>query len=148
MENYYLVFALTLILTILPLGRSQCFDNLRFPKIVQVNDLKEDSMSRAIVAHDTTLYSAGSITQPEWLYEELTGWAHVGRIDIPTRTWKWQKQFAEGTQSLMTTITALSVDPSGLKLACHGYSDTDDSSLKGYLFVLDTGSGALVSGLM
>ena len=49
---------------------------------------------------------------------------------------------------MLTTITALSVDPAGIKLACHGYSNTDENSTKGYLFVLDTTTGTIVSGLM
>ena len=45
-------------------------------------------------------------------------------------------------------MTALSVDPDGKKIACHGYSATNLTSKTGYIFVLDASSGALASGLV
>ena len=76
------------------------------------------------------------------------GWAHVGRINLSNRMWAWQKQFAESAEQKLTIVTALAIDPQGLNIACHGYSATDTGSLTSYLFVLDTGTGAIVSGLM
>ena len=49
----------------------------------------------------------------------------------------------------MKYVTALAVDPAGLKVACHGYNAAEaDGSKVGYIFVLDTETGATVSGLM
>ena len=69
--------------------------------------------------------------------------------------WAWQKQLVEngGSQEL-TTVTALSVNPSGSKVACYGYdwplidSLISPSSKSGYIFVLDTSNGAIVSSLL
>lgn len=47
----------------------------------------------------------------------------------------------------LQTITALSVDPQGFKIAVHGLKPTLDST-SSYLFVLDTATGAQVSQLM
>ena len=46
-------------------------------------------------------------------------------------------------------MTALAVDPAGLKVACHGYNAAEaDGSKVGFIFVLDAETGATVSGLM
>ena len=78
----------------------------------------------------------------------MDGWAHVGRINLSSRMWVWQKQFSESVEQKLTTVTALAIDPQGMKIACYGYSATDTNSAIGYLFVLDTNSGAILSGLM
>lgn len=50
---------------------------------------------------------------------------------------------------MLNVVTALAVDPAGEKLACHGFSATiADTNTFGYLFVLDTNNGAIISGLM
>ena len=59
--------------------------------------------------------------------------------------WAWQKQFAETADQRIRVVTALAVDPAGAKLACYG---SDNTGEYGYLFVLDTSNGAIVSGLM
>ena len=59
--------------------------------------------------------------------------------------WAWQKQFAETVDQRISSVSALAVDPAGAKLACYGHPNT---GLYGYLFVLDTRKGAIVSGLM
>ena len=61
--------------------------------------------------------------------------------------WVWQKQFAEPTQNKMDTITALAVDPEGKKVACHGHSTSYADEGVHYLFVLDTRTGGIVSGM-
>ena len=55
----------------------------------------------------------------------------------------------------MTTVTALSVNPSGNKVACYGsnWPFDDDlvyptNSYYGYIFVLDATNGAIVSSLL
>ena len=78
----------------------------------------------------------------------MIGWAHVGRINLANRMWAWQKQFAESVEEKLTIVTALAIDPQGMKIACHGYSATDTDSQVSYLFVLDTSTGAILSGLM
>ena len=75
----------------------------------------------AIVTDNTSIYVGGSITQTEWLHDQPIGWAHVGRIDIQSRMWVWQKQFSESTTMKLTTVTALSISPNAKKLACHGF---------------------------
>ena len=51
---------------------------------------------------------------------------------------------------MLTTVTALAVDPAGSKLACHGYDSPleNEESLQEYLFVLDVTTGALASKIM
>ena len=42
-------------------------------------------------------------------------------------------------------VTAMTVNPSGTRLACYGRVSY---GVNGYLFMLDTSNGAIVSGLM
>ena len=44
-------------------------------------------------------------------------------------------------------MTALAVDPAGLKVACHGTRESYSNQV-GYIFVLDAETGATVSGMM
>lgn len=63
--------------------------------------------------------------------------------------WLWQKQFAEGTKALLTTVTALAISPDGSKLACHGSTEAMQSTSAAefsYLFVLNANDGGIVSG--
>ena len=63
--------------------------------------------------------------------------------------WAWHKKFAEESEQKLKHVTALAVDPAGLKVACHGYSAAEHSnSMVGYIFVLDTSTGSVDSGLM
>ena len=41
------------------------------------------------------IFVGGSITSHQMWSNGQPGWAHVGRIDLSTRLWVWQKQFAE-----------------------------------------------------
>ena len=48
-----------------------------------------------------------------------------------------------------TTISALAVSPDGTKLAVHGQHEIASGlSSSGYLFILDTASGAQISGIL
>ena len=130
-----------------------CFANQRMPKIVQVETSNGDPQSNigvAIASSETldAIFTGGGLTQSAWL-DGLDGWAHVGRIDLQKRTWTWHKQFAEKTEQKLKYVTALAVDPAGLKVACHGYSGAElNGSQIGYVFVLDAGTGTVVSSLM
>ena len=91
------------------------------------------------------------MSQEVWVYGGLERWAFVGKINNSNKLWSWQKQI----HSLyMNTVTALSVDPAGAKLACYGYWwEFDDYivnpvSQNGYLLLLDAKNGAIVSKLM
>ena len=70
----------------------------------------------------SAIFTGGSITQQVWLHSGLTGAAHVGRINVASRIWDWQKIFAEKTEQYLTTVTALAIDPADAKLACYGSS--------------------------
>ena len=54
----------------------------------------------------------------------------------------------------LTTVSALSVDPSNTKLACYGMHwpftnlPVGPNTKIGYVFVLDASDGAIVSGLL
>ena len=59
--------------------------------------------------------------------------------------WAWQKQFSETVDQRIDSVTALAVDPAGVRLACYSGANTGPY---GYLFLLDTSNGAIVAGLM
>ena len=78
----------------------------------------------------------------------------MGKINVSTTMWSWQKKLTDQASSTITAVTALSVDPSGTKLACHGmdwqFTDapTQPGTTIGFVFVLDVKNGAMVSGLL
>lgn len=129
-----------------------CFSNQRWPKFVQTTAGHEHNEGVAIASHDAldAVIVGGSITQTPWLTVLTGGSAHLGRINLTTRMWAWQKQLAEPSQQALTTITALAIDPSAQKVACYGYKAPfrDRASKVGHIVVLDVSTGAPVSGLL
>ena len=91
---------------------------------------------------------------PDWFTDDVT-YAYVGKINVSTAMWSWQKKVTSAQDyTTFNTVSALSVDPSGTKLACHGmkwqFSDKPQNPATkiGYLFVLNASNGAVVSGLL
>ena len=78
----------------------------------------------------------------------------MGRIDVSTTYWTWQIKLTASNSAKLKTITALSVDPGGNKLACYGMDwqfnekPANPATKEGFLFVLDASNGAVVSGLL
>ena len=51
----------------------------------------------------------------------MAAYAFVGKLNVSTAMWSWQKKLTSAQDNLsLTTVTALSVDQAGAKLACHG----------------------------
>ena len=134
--------------------RAQCFANQRLPKTIQSEGSESASHAEAIAAHEglNAIFVGGHISSttftPSWTSQNL--WAHVGRIDLDTRMWTWSKQLTETSEALLTTVTALAVDPAGVQVAVHGFYPTllDNTKTTGYVFVLRTDTGASASGLL
>ena len=101
---------------------------------------------------DDAIYVGGKLTQANWLPAGVDGQAIVGRINVSNNMWAWQKQIQ--ADDGMKAVTALSVDPSGSKLACHGMdwhftdSPANPTSNIGYLFLLDTQNGAVLTSFI
>ena len=94
------------------------------------------------------------LDQDLWVTPDAT-YAYLGKINVSTAMWSWQKKLTSAQDyTTFDTVTALSVDPSGTKLACHGmkwrFFDKSENPATniGYLFVLNASNGAVVSGLL
>lgn len=94
------------------------------------------------------IFVGGSLTQSAWQVGGKNS-AHVGRINADSAQWVWQKQFLEPGDA-MHSITALSINPAGTKLACYGWENplVNLGATDGFIFILDPGSGATASGMM
>lgn len=75
--------------------------------------------------------------------------AHVGRINLNNNYWSWTKLLSTTAEDF-NTVTALAVEPSGTKIAVHGFKPLSSSPTHatGYLVLLDTSTGATVSGVL
>ena len=128
---------------------------MKFPRVLQTANSPEHNAATAIATHGglNAIFTGGRLTQSEWL-SPLAAYAFVGRIDVTSRMWTWQKKLTAQDSSTLTTVTALSVDPGGTKVACHGMDwqftvePANPATNVGYLFVLDASNGAVVSGLL
>lgn len=63
--------------------------------------------------------------------------------------WEWSQQFNAVGFTKLTTVTALTVDPQGQKLACYGENTltNDIDGKEGFLFLLDVATGKTLSDL-
>ena len=116
----------------------------------------QHNAATAIATHDSlnAIFTGGIINQPLWIIP-VAAYAFVGKLNVSTAMWSWQKKVTSTQDNLsLTTLTALSVDPTGTKLACHGMNwelkskPVNPATNLGYLFVLNASNGAVVSGLL
>ena len=94
---------------------------MSFPKVMAAGKHPDKaSAATAVAAHEAnggSLFVGGKLTDSVWI-DSHPGMAFVGKINVGTRMWSWQKRLYLDPQ--LTTVTALSVAPSGNALACYG----------------------------
>lgn len=150
MHHSLFVTLVTLVALCFEIGLAQesCFTSSRFPKIIQSATTQKANQAQAVTLHSglNAIFVGGKIKTDDLFPASATqtNLAQVGRINLINNFWSWTKLISTTAQDF-TKISALAVEPSGTKVAVLG---DKPSTFYGFVVLLDTTTGATVSGVL